>query len=331
MARVLVTGASGFIGGHVARRLSADGHAVVANGRDGARLDPLRSATTEAIACDLETGALDPLLQDCEIVVHCAALSSPWGRAEAFDRANVTATERLLEAARRNRVRRFIHLGSPSIYFRFRDQYEVGEEFAPPRRWITDYARSKWESECRVRAATDVRLQTLILRPRAVFGEGDRAILPRLLAAAERGWFPLIDGGRASIDVTHIDNLVDLVAHCVDTDLPGNGRAYNVSNGEPVRVRWLIETLFDALAIDARLVSLPRAPALALAALSERVARLRRGQPEPRLTRYGVGVLGYSQTLDISRARRELDYVPRMRTDAGLARFAGWWKAHGHA
>lgn len=331
MARVLVTGASGFIGSHVARRLSADGHAVLASGRDHARLATLRPIVAETVTCDLEWEVLDPLLHDCDVVVHCAALSSPWGSADAFDRANVIATERLLDAVRRHRVRRFIHLGSPSIYFRFRDQYAIGEDFEPPRRWITAYARSKWESECRVRATSDAHLQTLILRPRAVFGEGDRAILPRLLLAAERGWFPLVDGGRAMIDVTHIDNLVDLIAHCVDADIPGNGRAYNVSNGEPVRVRRLIETLFAALAIDARLVSMPRMPGLALAALSEGVARLRPGQPEPRLTRYGVGVLGYSQTLDIRRAQRELHYVPRMHTDAGLARFAGWWKTHGHA
>jgi len=260
--------------------------------------------------------------------VHCAALSSPWGRAEDFQRANVTATQRLLEAARRNGVRRFIHLGSPSIYFRFRDQYDVGEDFEPPTRWITEYARSKWESECVVRTASDARLQTLILRPRAVFGEGDRAILPRLLAAAQRGWFPLVDGGRALIDVTHIDNLVALVAHCVDADLPGNGRAYNVRNAEPVRVHALLKTLFDELAVDTRLVGLPRAPALALAALSEGVARLRRGQPEPKLTRYGIGVLGFSQTLDITRARRELGYAPQMSTEAGLARFARWWTSH---
>lgn len=330
MAQILVTGASGFIGHHLARHLAEAGHRVIATGRDAARL-PHGHDRIHRVTADLASDALDPLLAGCEVVVHSAALSSPWGRAEDFQRANVTATERLLAAAQRHHVRRFIHLGSPSIYFRFRDQYDLGEAFTPPARWITAYARSKWASECRVRQAAGHGMQTLSLRPRAVYGEGDRAILPRLLAVAARGWFPLVHGGRALIDVTHIDNLVALIAHCVEADVPGDGRAYNVSNGAPVHVRTLLETLFAALGQPVRLVPVPRLPALALATLAEQVARLRPGQPEPRLSRYGIGVLGYSQTLDIGRARRELGYRPHTDLPASLARHAQWWRRHGQA
>jgi len=326
MARILVTGASGFIGSHAARRLAAAGHDVVASGRAASRL-ALDAGAVAIVTADLASDSLDALLAGCAVVVHCAALSAPWGRPEDFWRANVIATERLLDAAQRHGVRRFIHLGSPSIYFRFRDQLCVGEAFQPPARWITEYARSKWESESRVRAAIGSRMQSVILRPRAVYGEGDRAILPRLLAVAARGWFPLVDGGRALIDITHIDNLAALIAHCAVADLAGDGRAYNVSNGEPVQVRTLLQMLFDELGQSVRWLPLPRGPALALASLSEHIARLRPGQPEPRLSRYGIGVIGYSQTLDISRARRELDYQPNADIPAGLARFARWWEA----
>lgn len=330
MAQILVTGASGFIGQHVAMRLADAGHRIIASGRDAARL-PAGHPGIRTLRADLAQDPLDPLLSGCEGVVHCAALSSPWGRAEDFQRANVTATERLLAAAQRQQVRRFIHIGSPSIYFQFRDQYNLGEAFTAPARWITAYARSKWLSECRVREAAGSGMQTLSLRPRAVYGEGDRAILPRLQAVAARGWFPLVHGGRAVIDVTHIDNLVALIAQCVQADLPGDGRAYNVSNGAPVQVRTLLETLFTALQQPVRLVAVPRVPALALATLAEQLARLRRGQPEPRLSRYGIGVLGYSQTLDISRARRELGYQPHTDLAASLQRYAHWWNTHGHA
>ncbi|WP_312786924.1 NAD-dependent epimerase/dehydratase family protein, partial [Stenotrophomonas indicatrix] len=179
MTQILVTGASGFIGRHVARRLAAAGHRVIATGRDRSRLH-MGNDAIHVVPADLACDALETLMEGCDVVVHCAALSSPWGRAEDFQRANVIVTERLLDTARRHRVHRFIHLSSPSIYFQFRDQYDLGETFAPPTRWITEYARSKWDAECRVRAAASHGMQALILRPRAVYGEGDRAILPRL-------------------------------------------------------------------------------------------------------------------------------------------------------
>src|SRR5690606_13482826 len=129
-----------------------------------------RSGRLDTVAADLAEAPLDLLLAGVGTVVHCAARSSPWGPAAAFERDNVHATRRLLAAARAAGVRRFVHLGSPSIYFRFADQFDVGEDFLPPRRWITDYARSKWESELAVREAVAAGLPALVLRPRAVFG-----------------------------------------------------------------------------------------------------------------------------------------------------------------
>lgn len=329
--RVLVTGASGFIGRHVAHGLAGRGQEVIASGRDAARLDANRDSARRIQCADLAVDLLEPMLDGCDTVVHCAALSAPWGSRVEFERANVLATRRLLDAACRSGVRRFIHLGSPSIYFRFRDQYDVGEAFVPPRRWITEYARSKWASEDCVREASDGPLQTLILRPRAVFGEGDRAILPRLLAVAERGWFPLVAGGEALIDVTRVDNLSGLIADCVERGWSGSGQAYNVTNGEPLRVRDLLSALFTRMGRRVRWVSVPRGPALAAAWLAEQVALRRPGQPEPKLTRYGLGVVGYAQTLDIRRAREELGYRPTPGIAAGLEAFANAWSDHDRA
>lgn len=331
MHRILVTGASGFIGHHVVRALAMRGHEVSANGRDAARLEANRTVARRIVAADLADDPLEPLLVDHDTVIHCAALSAPWGPRAAFERANVLATRRLLEAARRVGVRRFIHLGSPSIYFRFRDQYGIGETFTPPRRWITEYARSKWVSEDCVRDACDETLQTLILRPRAVFGAGDRAILPRLLAVAERGWFPLVAGGEALIDVTDVDNLSRLIADCVEYGWTGSGQAYNVTNGEPLRVKDLLSALFTRMDRRVRWMPVPRGPALAAAWAAERIALRRPGQPEPKLSRYGLGVIGYAQTLDIRRARAELGYRPTPGIATGLEGFASTWNSHDHA
>lgn len=331
MARILVTGASGFIGSHVAEHLAASGHQVVASGRSLERLRRLQPAAERLAVADLCADPLEQVAEACDAVVHCAALSSPWGTAESFRRANVLATARLLDASQRTGVRRFIHMGSPSIHFRFADQFGIEEAFEPPRRWITEYARSKWESELCVRSAAANGLEALVLRPRAVFGERDQAILPRLMAIADRGWFPLIHRGEAVIDVTCVANLSRLVAQCLKAGIVADGRAYNVTNGQPIRVGELVAKLFSAMDRQVRLIPVPRGVAVAAAGVAERIANLRPGRPEPRLTRYGVGVLGYSQTLDISLARRELGYVPVVSIDQGIERYAQWWKRHARA
>jgi nucleoside-diphosphate-sugar epimerase len=327
MARVLVTGASGFIGAHVARHLHAIGHEVTATGRDPARLAALSAEGLRTRAADLSRDTLLPLVDGAETVVHCAALSSPWGKRELFLAANVRATQHLLDASRQSGVRRFVHFSSPSIYFRLGDQFDTPEAFEPPRQWINAYAESKWLGEQCVRQAVAAGLSSVILRPRAVFGEGDRAIFPRLLALAERGWFPRIGDGEARIDVTYVANVVAAVEACMRSDVAGDGRAFNITNGEPMPVSELLRHLFGALDLKVRMIPLPRRLAVALGALAEQVANLRPGQPEPRLSRYGVGVLGFSQTLDISAARQQLGYAPSVTVVEGIDRFARWWRS----
>jgi nucleoside-diphosphate-sugar epimerase len=327
MARVLVTGATGFIGSHIAQRLHAQGHSVRASGRDMTRLDILSQAGISTSVCDLVSAPLASLTGDVDVVIHCAALSSPWGRREQFISANVLTTERLLDAARQSGVRRFVHFSSPSIYFRLADQFNTPEAFEPPRRWINAYAETKWLAECSVRKATRAGLPTVILRPRAVFGEGDRAIFPRLLALAERGWFPSIDEGRALIDVTYVSNVVMAAQAAMEDVVPADGRAFNITNGEPMRVRELLQHLFNALDLNVKMIPLPRIVAVALGGAFETVANMLPGHPEPPLSRYGAGVLGFSQTLDISAARQQFGYVPSVSVVEGISRFAQWWKS----
>ncbi len=329
MARILVTGASGFIGAHVTRALAAAGHDVLASGRDPIRLAAAVGSAAKTATADLAAGAMDHLVAARDVIVHCAALSAPWGSREAFQRANVIATERLLDAAARHQVSRFVHFSSPSIYFRLTDQFDIGEHFEPPARWINAYAESKWQSELRVAAGRHDGMTRIILRPRAVFGEGDRAIFPRILALASRGWFPYIAGGHARIDTTYVGNVADAVLAALVLPASGDSQAFNISNGEPMAVRELLQELFDALHMRVRPLHFPRGLALALGSVAESVARLRPGQPEPRLSRYGIGVLGYSQTLDITRAKCVLGYQPRVSVREGIRRFARGWSHHG--
>src|SRR5580658_6507404 len=217
--RILVSGAAGFIGSHVARQLAAAQHTVIA----AARQSPGPGQGAYRVA-DLAVDCLDPLLEGCDAVVHCAAKAAPWGERALFWRDNVLATERLLDAARRaGTVRRFVQISTPSIYFRYRDQENIAEVFTPPKRWPTHYAETKWTAECRVRDAPI--LGPIILRPRAVFGPGDRAIVPRVLAAVQRGALILPNGGKAWIDITSVDNVVSAVEQALIADRRFEGKA----------------------------------------------------------------------------------------------------------
>jgi nucleoside-diphosphate-sugar epimerase len=324
--RVLVSGASGFIGSHAARHLAACGHEVLALGRDATRLAPLRRLGCRVAALDLARDDLTGVVHGQSAIIHCAARAAPWGRPEEFHRDNVEATDRLLAAAAAaGSVERFVHLSSPSIYFGFRDQRNLGEEFEPPLRWPTSYAKTKWQAECRVRSHP--QLSPIILRPRAVFGAGDRAIVPRLIAVAERGFFPLPSGGSAWTDVTYIDNVVRAVTAALQAPPHLGGRAFNITNDEPIQIRDLLTRLFGALGLRTRLLPIPRAALLALARCSESLCRHGGRDAEPRITLYGAGLLSYSQTLSIAAARRDLGYAPAISIDEGLRRFAAAWRA----
>jgi nucleoside-diphosphate-sugar epimerase len=323
--RVLVTGGSGFIGSHVARHLLAQGHDVLATGRNRARLSVLESAGCRIVSADLSADDLTVLVDGRDAVIHCAARAAPWGARSAFWNDNVVATERLVEATKRSgSVRRFVFVSSPSIYFRPQDQLQLTEAFTPPARWLTAYAETKWVSECRVLAVPEIN--PVVLRPRAVFGPGDAVIVPRLMAVAKSGLFPLPGGGQAWTDVTYIENVVEAITQALIGGADVVGKAFNITNGESIRIRDLLQRLFAALNVSPRFVSIPRGLAFGLAGVSERIAQGLRVKTEPRLTRYGIGLLGYSQTLSIEAARQSLGYSPRISIDEGIARYARWVK-----
>ena len=302
------------------------GHEVLALGRDPERLSGAQQAGCRIQTLDLARDDLKEVVKGRSAIIHCAAKAAPWGRAQDFYDDNVRATDRLLTAATATEtVRRFVHFSSPSIYFCFSDQDNVDEAFVPPHRWPTHYAKTKWEAECSVRRYSG--LSPIILRPRAVFGPGDRAIVPRLIAVAERGFFPLPALGRAWTDVTYVDNVVAAVVAALHAPDALAGRAFNITNNEPIQVRDLLARLFAALGIRTRMVPIPRALLLCLARCNEWFNSNSNSPSEPRITLYGAGLLSFSQTLSISAARRELGYVPAISLDEGLDRFASWWRS----
>lgn len=325
--KLLVTGGTGFLGTHLAHRLQEMGHEVTAIGRNRAKGEALAKRGIRFLAADLaDEGAIKAACQGQEAVFHTGALSSPWGAPAAFHAANVLGTRHIVDGCLQHGVSRLIHVSTPSIYNSYQDHLGVREDAPLPPRPVNEYARTKLLAEAEVQRGFAAGLPVVTLRPRAIFGPGDQAILPRLIQVAKRGRMPLINGGRALIDLSYVENVVDALLLGLTAPERCLGRAYNITNGEPMELRVLLTTLFERLGMQVKLIELPWGLAWGIASTLEAVYRLLPGQPEPPLTRFAIGSIGLSQTLDISAARLELGYTPRINVMEGIEQFAAAYR-----
>ncbi|WP_039020069.1 NAD-dependent epimerase/dehydratase family protein [Halocynthiibacter namhaensis] len=321
--RVLVTGATGFLGGAVSAHLAATGYDVLAIGRNELRLDALRKQGINCAEIDLAspTNASIDRIGRADAFIHCAALSAPWGRHSAFHRANILGTENALKIAETSGVQRFINISSPTIYFDFCDQENVTETHPLPKP-VNAYAATKAEAERRVLAHQTVH--PINLRPRGIYGANDTALLPRLLAAAKRGPLPSLHGGNAAIDLTHVSDVVSAIEAALVAGPEVEGHSFNISSGEQTLVRDIVELAAARADVSVTWRSVPLCPALAVARISDAVSKLHPNGSEPRITPYALGLFAYRQSLNIDKAKHQLDWSPRVPFSKGLElTFAG--------
>jgi 2-alkyl-3-oxoalkanoate reductase len=321
----LVTGGGGFIGGALVRRLLADGVRVRSVSRGHYR--DLEALGVEQIRGDLGDPAVAArAVTDCGTVFHVAAKAGIWGSKASFWRSNVEATDHLIAASRAAGVTRFVFTSSPSVA-QTDSGCAGGDESQPiPATHRTHYQASKALSEARVLAANAPELGTVALRPRLVWGPGDRHLVPRLVARAEQGRLRLVDGGGAAVDSTVIDNAVD--AHVLAADaLDGEssacaGKAYFISNGEPRPMGTLINQLLEASGAPTVDKGISGRFAFVLGAGLEAIWTVFRLGGEPPMTRFLARQLSTPNWYDLSAAARDLGYRPAVSLDEGLERLA---------
>lgn len=322
------------MGRHLVWRLLGAGHQVVFTGRNAGAADTvLRYAPSSGATADFvpivhgEAQAERALHQAAcavDAVVHCSALSSPWGSRRAFEQANVVATREVLAVCKSRAIEHLVHISTPGLYFDFRDRLDIREDEPLPAP-ANFYAATKTAAEVLVRQSAHLR-STVILRPRAIFGPHDNTLLPRLLRVARRGSLPLMRGGRARLDLTYVDNVVDAIELALAKPrVHPMGATFNISNGEPMQVGELFQLLASTFGLPTRLRRVPYPLVDAVARAMEGLAWLRPGW-EPPLTRYSVGLLAFSQTLDLTSARQNLGYVPRIPLREGMVRTAEWFR-----
>ncbi len=329
---LFVTGATGCLGRRLALRLHGLGHQVTAQGRNRVIGAELEKAGLRFIAADLEDApAMHSACRNRDAVFHCAAFSAPWGPRRQFYNSNVIGTQNVTDSCLQLGVSLLVHVSTPGLYFDFRNRRDIRETDPLPAAPVNAYAATKKQAEALVDKAFKQGLATITLRPRAIFGPHDRALMPRIMRFAERGWVPLIQGGKALIDVTYLDNVVDALVLCLDAPNHAMGRKYNITNGEPMPVGELFRLVFQAMARDYHPRQLPYAPAYAAAALLELWSALPFAG-EPVLTRYTLGLISKDQTLNIDAARQDLGYTPRVSIRDGIAAYVAWWRSqHEHS
>jgi nucleoside-diphosphate-sugar epimerase len=321
--RILVTGATGFVGGNVARALAARGDSLVILARN---VDKAKQLFPQATIAQGELGELGQmaaqLCRQLDGIVHCAAHVAPVGRWVDFEKMNVIGTQQLLTAALEGGVKRFVNLSSPSVYADFTARTNIKESDPLPKKQVSMYGQSKVLADELIAKAANQGLNICSLRPRGVIGVGDQNIIPRLLKTASAGVLPMIDGGRALVDMTAIDNLVTAALMALDNAEQFRGEVFNISNGEPMPAKAFAKLVFDAFKKDVKFINLPWPLARTLARTVEQIYAVLKPNVEPPVSVYSLGIAAFDQTLDITKAKEKLKYQPIVSISSAISQCA---------
>lgn len=316
MPTAFVTGGSGFIGGALIARLRREGWDVRGLARSERSAGVLRERGSEPVTGDLEDiEAMREGAQGCELAFHAAAHLGDWGTPEEFERDNVQGTRNVVTACRDAGVRRLVHVGTEAALLSGRPLVNVDEEMPLQPHSRALYSATKARAELAVIEGND-GLETVVVRPRLVWGVGDTTIMPNVRAEAERGRWAWIGGGRHLTSTTHVENVIEGLWLGATRGTPG--RAYFVTDGEPVVFRDFMTRLLATQGVALPDKSAPRPLVGAMASVGETVWKALHLSGRPPVTRLAYWLASQECTIDITRARTELGYAPVKTIDEGL-------------
>lgn len=323
---VLVTGGGGFLGGAIVAQLLAAGFSV----RSFARGDypELHRRGVTVIRGDLTNAeAVKRACEGCAVVFHNAAKAGVWGDFDSFYRPNVIGTKNVIAACAGTGVGRLVFTSSASVVFSDADMAGVDETVPYPEQPRSPYTATKAEAERMVLAANGPELKTLSLRPHLIWGPGDTQIVPRIITQARAGKIVRVGDGRNVIDATYIDNAAAahlLAARALADNPRAPGRAYFISNGEPVNLWDFVNRILALAGLPPVRRGISKSVAVLLGTVVEKLHLTLRLSGEPRMTRFLAEELATTHWFDISAARRELGYEPRVSMAEGLKRLQSW-------
>lgn len=307
--KVLITGGSGFVGGHLVDRLLARGYSVRSLGRSPQpKLAECRVEVVSGDLCDAEV--VDAACDGVDAVFHVAARAGIWGSWESYYRPNVIGTQNVIAACRKNKVGRLIYTSTPSVVFN-RKAIRAGDETMPyGRDWLCHYAHTKAIAEQAVLAADSDSLKVIALRPHLVFGPGDPHLLPRVVESALSGRLKIVGDGHNQVDVSYVGNVADAHLNALDAleRGHGNGSAYFISQGEPVELWPWINSILEGLGHAPLSRKVPLPAAYSVGTLCECWWTLQKRTDDPPMTRFVAVELAKDHYFDITAAKKVLGY-----------------------
>ena len=318
---VLVTGAGGFLGRYIVEQLRARGDRVRAFSRN--RYEPLDRLGVETMVGDLrDPSAVRRACDAMDVVFHVAAVAGLGGPWRHYFEINTLGTRNVVRACWDANVPRLVYTSSPSVTFDGGDQCGVDESAPYPTQWLAHYPQSKALAEQLVLEANGAHgLLTCSLRPHLIWGPRDRHLIPRLLNRARRGRLRRVGDGTNLIDMVYVENAAEAHLLAADALKPGSpvaGRAYFISQGEPVRCWEWIDQLLALANLPPVAKSISLNAAWRLGWLLEHVWAALRLRSDPPMTRFLAAQLATSHYFDISAAREHFGYAPRVSTDEGM-------------
>jgi nucleoside-diphosphate-sugar epimerase len=330
--RFLITGGGGFLGGTIIRQLLARGvdPGALRSVSRGTYPD-LEAAGVEHLRGDLADPAVAARAVDgVDIIIHTAAKAGVWGSRRSFERANITSTANLLDAARAAGISRFVHTSSPSVIFDGTDQRKLDETAPYPPRYLAHYPATKAVAEQRVLAANGPDLATVALRPHLILGPGDPHLLTRLVERAAKRKLIRVGNGDNEVSFTYVEDAARahlLAADQLWADGPAAacaGKAYFITQGETQPLWGWLDGVLRELDLPPVTRRVGPRTAGAIGAAMEAVYRLLRLPGEPKVTRFVAAQLSRTHTYAIDRARADLGYEPSLPMSEVTQRVVDW-------